>query len=281
MEMAAALDIKERPQRCENDDDVCLVALQHHPEAALNDSTAAKEMPAAAEEAAVTSRAVPTSPSRLRSILRRHALSTSTSCAGDALGTDSRPAHWPERRTARLSVTFLPGPLLITSVHERPYTEYADLRRLYYSSREIRQFKRDFRDLITRKQKMKDREEKAEVHQPRDNSFWRSKVAGHQWSLCLSSVAPCELSPKCVVEEGSDGSSGQREESQENGFDPLNDGSSVAPYDPTIASSAISGGGIFSSVLDVARDVANLMNTSASGNHCPASSTLVDTLYIF
>ena len=37
---------------------------------------------------------------------------------------------------------------LITSIHHRPYTETIDIPNLYYTKRDVKQFKREYRQLI-------------------------------------------------------------------------------------------------------------------------------------
>ena len=193
------------------------------------------------------------------------------------------PAHWPSTPPTRRSVSFPPHP--VTEVRERERTHILDVPSLFYSAREIRQFKRDFREVIRKAQSRNSSPTEdtiasptEKVAQSHDNSFWRSKVAG-KWSLSSSRVAPQPEEDKSTL--SCDQSIEQALE-----IDPLNDGSSISVV------SGESSGGIFSSVFDVAREVAGVLNGAAaapgsrsfyqSDNQSSLATTLVvDTLYIF
>ncbi|EJK62876.1 hypothetical protein THAOC_16496 [Thalassiosira oceanica] len=196
------------------------------------------------------------------------------------------PAHWPSTPPTRRSVSFPAQP--VTEVRERERTNIIDVPSLFYSAREIRQFKRDFREVIrkARSRNTSPSEDTVatpttptENTQPHDNSFWRSKVAG-RWSLSSSRVVP-------QPEEDKSALSSDQSIEQALDIDPLNDGSSIG-----LVSGELSGG-MFSSVFDVAREVAGVLNgvTAAPSSRCfyqsdnlssqSATTLIVDTLYIF
>merc|ERR1719356_1138353 len=159
---------RQEQQHFDDDDDECIVAEQkdYFETVPIDSTVAMEEVQSAAEETSTLT--VSTSSSKPRGILRRH--TPSITSAEVAMETDSRPSHWPERKQAGPFVAFLPGPSLVTSIHERPYTKYDDLPHLYYSSKEIRQFKHNFRKLIW-KRKMKKFNVKSEAENQYDRSI--------------------------------------------------------------------------------------------------------------
>lgn len=193
------------------------------------------------------------------------------------------PAHWPSTPPTPRSVSFPAHP--VTEVRERERTHIEDVPTLFYSSRDIRQFKRDFRELIrkSRSRNSSPSEDavasptEKDVQQPHDNSFWRSKVAG-RWSLSSSRVAPQPEEDESTLSDDQ-----HIEQAIEN--DHLNDGSFIGSAS---GDSMLSSGGMFSSVFDVAREVAGVLN-GVSSSRCfyqsessqTATTLIVDTLYIF
>ena len=72
---------------------------------------------------------------------------------------------------------------LITSIHHRPYTETIDIPNLYYTKRDVKQFKREYRQLIRvhyqlrveRTEKMA-RERMEELKEGNSTTYQASKV---------------------------------------------------------------------------------------------------------
>jgi hypothetical protein len=209
--------------------------------------------------------------------------------------SSSLPSHWPTASAAatitkRQRVHFADGPRriisssppsVVTAIYYRPRTPISDVSSLYYSALDVKNFKREFRALLrsqklARQRLQHDSDERMSstdtnrdttTVQHRDNSFWRSKVS--RWSAQTSATSATVLS----VEKD------DRESNQDiTDSDDIID--SVPPPDHE-------GGGIFSSVFDVAREAVSLFGTSSSyyqKERTPQQIQhhhLVDTLYLF
>jgi hypothetical protein len=168
---------------------------------------------------------------------------------------DAQPAHWP---TLRASIHFIdhtnPSQPLVTSINYRPYTEYSEVSKLYYTSVDFDQFKREYRALLKtqRRRKASTTDANSNGVLTKNSSIWRSKVHGS-------------------VHDSSNDSSYQHEEKDH--------------------CSTSSSAGIFSSVFDVAKEAVAIFSGSSNFSYyqnqqtSPANKArqqqqlLVDTLY--
>lgn len=209
----------------------------------------------------------------------------------------------------QLSVHFPPESSIITAVHIRPRTYRLDVETLYYSSKDIRHFKAEYkRYLYVRALARETMGTRRQRHH--DNSFWRTKVH-RRWH---GSSSPSTMRNHCDDEAGN---------AVDSAWEPLNDvGSVLVPFsdkdDETVQSecavvestwhddndqgvNAVSSvevgsceskdrvpqsAGVLSSAINVAQKAVTLLNGPASSTNSAsgAKSTslyLVDTMYLF
>lgn len=230
------------------------------------------------------------------SILRRRRVSSRQQEGPSS--SSSLPPHWPTQAVTT-SVHFADGPRriisssppsVVTAIYYRPRTPVADVSSLFYSALDVKNFKREFRALLrsqklARQRLQQNSDERMSsttdnntttAVQHYDNSFWRSKVS--RWSAQTSATS-------ATVSEPQPPSSGESD-SQESSQDIITTTDCDDIVADSISPSNHEGGGIFSSVFDVAREAVSLFGSSSNSayyqkDQAPQHHHLVDTLYLF
>ena len=200
-------------------------------------------------------------------------------------GNAQHPASANRRRRQDLTVRFPSDPAsVVTAVHTRPRTHDLDVGALYYSSEEVRRFKRD-RKLARSTEKYRSRQERLgrlldvccahddgverpECKEKHDNSSWRSKVQ-RRWNFEASSprdgakVVP--LSPPCSHDDGS-----WNESDHDEGTEFTSPPASTGTTDQ---------GAVFANIFSSIGDAMSILSGQGKSNErfTMASSHLVDT----
>ena len=223
--------------------------------------------------------------SKPKSILRRR--SNEADSANNTTTPTNMPSHWPFTSLLSSKKVHFPPNDVVTAIRTRPRTHILDIPTLYYSPQEVKKFKREYRSLSRAQNLARERMEQnsrakinymniAKVATPHDNTYWRNKAGGR--------IGSTQSTQPIVRQEQ------QTPALHENDDD----------YDEIYAESRrssdvrapVTGGGIFSSVYDVAREAVSILNGpsrpygASSSNHtvnrqCNTSLHLVDTLYLF
>ena len=159
-----------------------------------------------------------------KSILRESKLSSTTTSASSTISS----ILWSSGPTVSFSRK------LVTSRHTRPKTHVLDIPRLYYSSQDIKQFKREYRQLV------------------RVQSLTRERML--------------ENSQKTAEEQ-------QQQQSDGDDNMNFRSNSSTTAQHQTHVTSPATTGGIFSSVYDVASQAVSLLNGSTPSSYYSGSSS--------
>lgn len=251
--------------------------------AAKEEERGALEAPPASSSAEISTDMTTSSRQLPPSILRRRF------CPGqqeEGVTETTLPSHWPKG----LRVHWADGPRrplsssppsVVTAIYTRPRTLPTDVSALYYSALDVKNFKREFRALLRSQKLAKQRlqqnseqrfseERTTTTLQHRDNSFWRSKVS--RWSAQTKATSTVSDSPASDYDEES----------------------LYSTDDEAVDSMSQSheGGGIFSSVFDVAREAVSIFGTSSTSTSSSSAyyqkdrapqhhHHLIDTLYLF
>ena len=211
-----------------------------------------------------------TPPSKPKSILRRRRLAddSSTQQQGEQSSSSPVPSHWPTASAAtkhfrRRRVHFADGlqrrlssspPSVVTAIYFRERTPLSDISLLYYSTLDIKNFKREFRALLRAQRLTRER--------MGQNSEERITMTSSSTSSSAASA------------DGGD--------VKEDTSSSCSDGPSRCNNTTTFESSRQgSSGGFFSSVFDVVFGTSNSSSYYQKDKPTFHHHHLVDTLYIF
>ena len=181
---------------------------------------------------------------------------------------------------------------LITSIHKRTRTHILDVPKLYYSPSDIKQFKREYRQLVRAQELTRERmleNSRRTVVEEKNNGDSEGRRMSSKDDSYIGISPACDEKNK--GSRSNDDISFQKKSKQssscgeDDGWDPLNDGSSSvtsssqdAPFSsnpsppPTTTT-----GGIFSSVYDVASSLFNVGTPSSYYSSSPSYESTYTT----
>ena len=184
------------------------------------------------------------------------------------VGITNTISSWSSSSSSRTTVRF--SSPLITSIHKRTRTHILDVPKLYYSPSDIKQFKREYRQLVRAQELTRERmleNSLRTVEETKNGEDERmSKDDSCLDSSCTSQPVRDEKNKRCNDDISFQKMSKQTSSCEDGAWDPLNDGSSSVvttsssqdtPFSSNPSPPPATTGGIFSSVYDVASSLFN------------------------